>query len=467
MVFSSSAFLFVFLPIVLIGYIFMPEKLRNIWLLTVSIVFYCWGGPAFLPIILFSILINYSGGICLGCIQELRLRKVILSVFVTLNLLIVAYWKYANFIVEIMENMFNCSLAINEVVLPIGISFYTFQGMSYVIDVYRREVALQKNPFYVALYICLFPQLIAGPIVRYSDIEKQIVSRKSSLEHWEQGLTRFIVGLGKKAILANTMGEIANEIFLAPCEENTVIIAWIGAISYTLQIYFDFSGYSDMAIGLGKVFGFQFLENFNYPYISKSITEFWRRWHISLSGWFRDYVYIPLGGNRKGNVYVNLSIVFLLTGIWHGANWTFIIWGIYHGVFMLGERYLKGRWSIKIPAVFGWIYSMFVVIIGWVLFNSADLEHAVKYVRSMFGILPLGQVKYDISRYLNKYTIFMFGVSVLAALPIGKNLWNRFSMLCSETIRQIISYILTLILLVVCIMYIMTSTFNPFIYFQF
>lgn len=467
MVFSSSVFLFVFLPIVLIGYIVIPGKLQNIWLLLSSIFFYCWGGMAFVPIILFSVFINYIGGICIDSENNEKKRKCLLVLFLGLNLLNLGYWKYTNFIVEIIEKILSCEIKIDAIVLPIGISFYTFQGISYIIDVFRREVKVQKNPLYVALYICLFPQLIAGPIVRYADIEKQIADRKKSLDRFEEGIIRFVVGLGKKAILANEMGQISEQIFQSPCEENTVIIAWIGAISYTMQIYFDFSGYSDMAIGLGKIFGFDFPENFNYPYISKSVSEFWRRWHISLSGWFRDYVYIPLGGNRKGNVYVNLFIVFLLTGIWHGANWTFIVWGIYYGVFILIERYLKNRIKIEFPMLAKWLYTMLVTVIGWVLFNSPSIEYAVKYIRSMFGMLPLGKVRYMISWYVDRYTLFIFIIAVIAATPVGMKGWKKLSVFLTTECRQILSYILTVVLLVLSMMYVMTSTYNPFIYFQF
>ena len=467
MVFSSSVFLFVFLPIVLIGYSIVPTKLQNIWLLIASLVFYLWGGAEFFPIIIFSILINYLGGIFLAKAQKESNRKLILSCFVGLNILNLGYWKYTNFLVEIIRHITDFEIGIEEIVLPIGISFYTFQGVSYIIDVYRKDVEVQKNPIYVALYICLFPQLIAGPIVRYSDITNEINDRKRTLDNYEQGIIRFIIGLSKKAIIANNMGTIAEPIFQTPPSENTVVIAWIGAIAYSLQIYFDFSGYSDMAIGLGRIFGFSFLENFNYPYISKSITEFWRRWHISLSSWFRDYVYIPIGGNRRGNVYVNLFIVFLLTGIWHGANWTFVIWGIYYGIFIVIERFGKKNFKFRIPNVVGHVYTIFVVIIGWVIFNARSIEHAWQYIMSMFGQLPLGKVRFTYEWYLNKYSLFLFGIAVIAALPVGKRIWKKIEERFPEFMQRMLCYVGTGVLLFISMMYVMTSTYNPFIYFQF
>lgn len=467
MVFSSSVFLFVFLPIVLIIYSVIPTKLQNFWLLFSSLFFYLWGGTQFFPIIIFSILINYLGGMCLASIHKESHRKAVLATFVGMNLLNLGYWKYTNFLMDIIRQITNFDIGIETIILPIGISFYTFQGISYIIDVYRRDVEVQRKPIYVALYICLFPQLIAGPIVRYSDIADDISNRKRTLDNYEQGIIRFIVGLGKKAIVANSMGAIAEPIFQAPPDENTVAIAWIGAIAYSLQIYFDFSGYSDMAIGIGRIFGFSFPENFNYPYISKSITEFWRRWHISLSGWFRDYVYIPLGGNRKGNVYINLFIVFLLTGIWHGANWTFIIWGIYYGIFIVAERWAKKYIKIHIPGVISHVYTLLIVVIGWVIFNATSLKHAWQYILSMFGMLPLGKVRYTHEWYLNRYNIFLFLIAIIVMLPLGKNVWKSMKEWLPELAWKMLCYAGTGMLLVISMIYVMTSTYNPFIYFQF
>ena len=467
MVFSSSVFLFVFLPIVLIVYSIVPLKIQNIWLLISSLFFYLWGGAEFFPIIIFSILINYLGGIFLAKTQKEDRRKFILFCFVGLNILNLGYWKYTNFIIDIIRQITSFEIGVEEIILPIGISFYTFQGISYIIDVYRKDVEVQKNHIYVALYICLFPQLIAGPIVRYSDIANEINERKRTIDNYEQGIIRFIIGLSKKAVIANNMGAIAEPIFQTAPNENTVAIAWIGAIAYSLQIYFDFSGYSDMAIGLGRFFGFTFLENFNYPYISKSITEFWRRWHISLSSWFRDYVYIPIGGNRRGNVYRNLFIVFLLTGIWHGANWTFVIWGIYYGIFIVIERFGKKNFKYRFPRIIRHIYTLFVVIIGWVIFNAPNMRYAWQYIRSMFGLLPLGKVRFTYEWYLNKYTFFLFVIAIIAVLPIGKNIWKKIEERIPELAQKLLCYMGTGVLLVISMIYVMTSTYNPFIYFQF
>lgn len=467
MVFSSSVFLFVYLPIVLIVYSIVPAKLQNIWLLLSSLFFYLWGGAQFFPIIIFSIMINYLGGICLAKVQKRGYRKTVLVAFIGLNILNLGYWKYTNFLVDIIRQITSFEIEMEAIILPIGISFYTFQGVSYIIDVYREEVEVQKNPIYVALYICLFPQLIAGPIVRYSDIADKIKNRNRTLDNYEQGMIRFIIGLSKKAIIANSMGAIAEPIFKASPTENTVAIAWIGAVAYSLQIYFDFSGYSDMAIGIGRIFGFTFPENFNYPYISKSITEFWRRWHISLSSWFRDYVYIPLGGNRKGNVYVNLFIVFLLTGVWHGANWTFIIWGIYYGIFIVIERIGKKKINFHIPNIISHIYTLFIVIIGWVIFNAGSLKHAWQYILSMFGLLSLEKIRFTYEWYLNNYTAFLMGVAMVASLPAGKMVWKKIEKIFPELVQKILCYVGTGVLLLICMIYVMTSTYNPFIYFQF
>ena len=467
MVFSSPTFLFVFFPIVLIGYALCGKRIKNVWLLLASIIFYIWEGYIFIPIIVFSVIINYMAGICLERCKTENVRKWLLRLFVALNLGNLAYWKYTNFLLDILKEILSIDVSGFEIILPIGISFYTFQGISYVIDVYRREVPAQKKFGHIALYIMFFPQLIAGPIVRYSNIQERLNNRIHSAEMVESGLIRFIIGLAKKVILANTMGQIASQVFAAPCEENSVLISWIGAIAYTLQIYFDFSGYSEMAIGMGKIFGFSFPENFNYPYVSKSITEFWRRWHMTLSGWFRDYVYIPLGGNRRGNVYVNLFVVFVLTGIWHGANWTFVVWGIYYGVFIVAERWAGKNLRLKIPGIIGWSYTILTVIFGWVLFNAKDLTHAGRYIMSMFGCLETGKIRYDFSWYLDNYMMAMFAVAIVSATPLGKYLWEKAKIKLPVVLTKGVCYIGSVVLLLISMMYVMTSTYNPFIYFQF
>ena len=328
MVFSSSIFVFGFLPLVLLGNYLLKERYRNVFLLLASLFFYFWGEEENIVIIILSILINYFSGLLVARFAGTRIKKWMLVLAVGLNLGLLFYYKYFNFFIESVNSLLDTDIFVKDIILPIGISFFTFQGLSYVIDLYWGNVEVQKNPLKIALYVILFPQLIAGPIVRYKDVAEQIDTRETSIEKFSAGIVRFVVGLSKKIILANGVGMIADEIFNAPYQEHAVLTAWLGVICYTLQIYFDFGGYSDMAIGLGKMLGFDFMENFNLPYISTSITEFWRRWHLSLSSFFKDYIYIPLGGGRKGNVYLNLFIVFLLTGLWHGASWNFVVWGL-------------------------------------------------------------------------------------------------------------------------------------------
>lgn len=343
MVFSSVIFIFFFLPLAIAGYFLLPSiKWKNFWLIIISFFFYAWGGYTFLPIILYSILLNYIGGYLLeipSISLKVTLRKGIFAFIIILNLLSLGYWKYTKFLMQTFCSLTGLELTIPEIILPIGISFFTFQGMSYVIDVYRKKAAVQKNILKLGLYIALFPQLIAGPIVRYSNIEKQLNERSHSIDDFATGIRIFTIGLAKKAILANSAAITADAIFELPPWQNEPTVAWLGLLFYAFQLYFDFSGYSDMAIGIGRIFSFQFPQNFNYPYISCSASEFWRRWHISLSVWFRDYVYIPLGGNRKGNVYLHLLCVFALTGIWHGASWNFVLWGLYWGIIVITENF--------------------------------------------------------------------------------------------------------------------------------
>ena len=342
MVFSSSFFLFIFLPVVLLGYYFCNEKFRNIWLLFTSIVFYSWGEPRYVIIMLFSIVINYVLGIMIDKYENRRLKKLFLCWAVVIDIGILIVFKYTNFIINNLNNIFDTNIVVKNIALPIGISFFTFQILSYVIDVYRKNVNVQKDIFKLGLYISFFPQLIAGPIVRYIDIEHQLNRRDISINQMYAGIKRFMIGFAKKVLIADTVGQIADMVY--GLEEVSGLLGWMGAGAYMIQIYYDFSGYSDMAIGLGKMFGFDFMDNFNYPYISKSVKEFWRRWHISLSIWFRDYVYIPLGGNRcsKYKTSRNLLVVFMLTGIWHGASWNFVFWGMYYGVFLLLEKTMWG-----------------------------------------------------------------------------------------------------------------------------
>lgn len=474
MVFSSSVFLFVFLPLTLMGYFLIDKKLRNVFLMLVSLFFYFWGEPLFSLIMIASILMNYVFGLLIFYAQrkqnKIILKKLFLTLAVVSNLGLLFYFKYLDFSINIINQLFKTDIPLQNVALPIGISFFTFQGMTYVIDLFREKVPVQKNPLKIALYISLFPQLIAGPIVRYQDVNEQIDNRIINIEKFAEGIKRFVLGLGKKTIIANTVALVADNIFKLPYYENTMATAWLGVICYTMQIYFDFSGYSDMAIGMGKMFGFDFLENFNYPYISKSITEFWRRWHISLSTFFRDYVYIPLGGNRKGNVYVNLFIVFILTGIWHGASLNFIVWGLWHGIFILIERICKNTSLVKfkIPSVIKRVYTLLVVIIGWVFFRAEDLKYAIGYLGIMFGIVKPRDVGFTTMYYLDNFVIFIIVIAIIASTGILSKWINQIEIKrSSDIIFNIAKVVYISVIMLICAMFVMTSTYNPFIYFRF
>ena len=474
MVFSSNVFLFVFLPVVMLVYYLIDSKFKNIFLLLASLFFYFWGEPIFVLIMLASITINYVFGLVIHYTKihnlKLIIKRIVIFSGIIANLGLLFYFKYLDFSIEIANKLFHSNLALRNIALPIGISFFTFQGMTYIIDLYWDKVPVQKNPLKVALYISLFPQLIAGPIVRYIDINEQIDKRTVDIEKYRNGLERFTIGLAKKIIIANTVALIADNVFSVPYIELSITTAWLGIICYSLQIYFDFSGYSDMAIGLGKMFGFDFLENFNYPYIAKSITEFWRRWHISLSTFFRDYVYIPLGGNRKGNVYINLSIVFVLTGLWHGASMNFVIWGVWHGLFMLIERILKSKQLeiFKIPNIIKRLYTLIVVLISWVFFRSDTLEYATGYLGIMFGINKPQNVGFSTMYYLDAFSIFIIIIAIIASTGILPNVINnKMSKKPDFLAFNIAKMVYYTILILVCAAFVMTSTYNPFIYFRF
>ncbi|EPY2292835.1 MBOAT family O-acyltransferase [Clostridium sporogenes] len=382
-----------------------------------------------------------------------------------LNLILLFYYKYYDFAIGNINRISNATFQYKGIILPIGISFFTFQGMSYIIDIYRNDAKVNKNIFSVALYISFFPQLIAGPIVKYKDIDNQIRKRKEYMEYFGYGIERFVIGLSKKVIIADTVAGIADTIFSLSNVGIDQPTAWLGAICYTFQIYFDFSGYSDMAIGLGYMFGFKFMENFNYPYISKSITEFWRRWHISLSTWFKEYLYIPLGGNRKGNTYLNLFIVFFTTGLWHGASWNFIAWGIWNGIFIIIEKIInKKRWYIKIPSFIKTTITMFIVILGWVLFRANGLMDAINYLSIMFGINKATTVTYQFSYFVNKKLVFWMIISIIGSTPIIGNMLRLYE---NKKIFQMLKTIFIGILLIISIIFIVNSIYSPFIYFQF
>lgn len=463
MLFSSMTFVFMFLPVVCALYLLCKKELHNPILLVASILFYAWGEPKFLAIMLLTILLNYLGAIY---VEKSVNKKLPLIITIIANLGFLVYFKYFNFILDNINALCHSNIEPLNIIMPIGISFYTFQAVSYVIDVYRGECKAQKDIYKLALYICLFPQLIAGPIVKYHDIENQIDDREVNFDKVTLGVKRFIIGLAKKMLIANTMGAVADKIFMQPADTFSPLTAWIGALSYTMQLYYDFSGYSDMAIGLGLIFGFTFMENFNYPYISKSITEFWRRWHISLSTWFKQYLYIPLGGNRKGKnrTYLNLFIVFLLTGIWYGASWNFVFWGVWNGVFIILEK--ATGWcndsSNRFVNVLKHIYAILVFVIGWVMFRAENMTYAITYIKNMFGLVKVHDVSYNMIYYGDYIEILIFITAVLCAMPIFKN------MIYSEKkwIKLTVNIWLILLFLISAAT-IANSTYNPFIYFRF
>lgn len=477
MLFSSTVFLFYFLPIVLGLYFISPRPIKNTILLVASLFFYAWGEPRFVLIMLASIAMNYVFGLLVDRDRHHEKKiKLWMTLMVLGNLGMLGVFKYASFFVENVNSVLGFSLNDPEIPLPLGISFFTFQAMSYVIDVYRKDGQVQRNIFDLALYVSFFPQLIAGPIVRYQTVADEIVDRRETIDDFVSGIQRFVIGLGKKMILANSAGYVADQIFGMPAGEMSTTLAWIGIIAYSLQIYFDFSGYSDMAIGLGRMFGFHFLENFNYPYISRSVSEFWRRWHMSLGSWFRDYVYIPLGGNRQGEwkTYRNLAVVWFLTGIWHGASWTFIAWGVYYGVFIMLERAFLGKWLKAMPSWLSLSFTLFVVIIGWVFFRADDFPYAIAYLQTMFGLHGGPLFDQQALYYLVQYGVVLV-VAIIAATPIprivvGKFLSQELDDTKTMATRRIVGLVRVsgvLVLFFLSISYIVSSTFNPFIYFRF
>lgn len=466
MLFSSMTFVFLFLPIVCLIYLLAKKELHNAILLAASILFYAWGEPRYLAIMILTILANYVGAIALD--KHKKYKKPILLATIAVDLSFLLYFKYFNFFIDNINSIFAMDISFLEVIMPIGISFYTFQAMSYLIDVYKGDAKVQKDIYKLALYISLFPQLVAGPIVKYRDVDEQIDHRTVTFDKVSYGVKRFIIGLAKKMLLANTLGAVADEIFGLPVAQASPQLAWVGAIFYSLQLFYDFSGYSDMAIGLGSIFGFKFLENFNYPYISKSITEFWRRWHISLSTWFKEYLYIPLGGNRKGNVrtYVNLFLVFLATGFWHGASWNFIFWGLWHGVFIIFEKMTGWHKESKSRIISGaqHIYTIFVFVIGWVMFRAENMSYATDYIKNMFGLIKEHTAVNDVSYYLDNAEMLALIAGILCAMPMfNKILYVKYE---HKVLRTLINVWL-FILFVVSSGTIAASTYNPFIYFRF
>ena len=470
MVFSSMIFIWAFLPIVLLLYFISKDKFKNLILLLASLFFYSWGEPKYVILMIASIIVNYIIGLL---IDKFRKKdKLILVIAILLNLGLLGFFKYYNFVVlNINKLLSNDILGFKDIVLPIGISFYTFQILSYVIDLYRNEIKVQKNILNLALYVSFFPQLIAGPIVKYKDIEKEISNRKIDLELFASGVKKFVYGLGKKVIFANTLALIVDSIYSYDVAKLNTPIVWLAAISYTFQIYFDFSGYSDMAIGLGRMFGFHFLENFNLPYISQSITEFWRRWHISLSTWFKQYLYIPLGGNRKGKVrtYINLLIVFYATGLWHGASWNFVVWGgLFYGSILVIERlFLKDILDKNKYKIINHIYVMLIVIIGWVLFRADGLRNALDILKMMFSF-DFKTTYVLLPTYLNIVSIMVL-VTAIVFSGLGQSILSKLK--CKDKIKKIyndkLEIFAIIIILSISIVELVSSTYNPFIYFRF
>ena len=470
MLFSSIVFLVYFLPMVLVFYYatFGSRKMQNVLLFIMSLFFYAWGEPSFVFLMLGMVGFLYV----MGLIMDRYPKKILLVITLAGNLSVLVWYKYFNFIVENLNQTLGeqYQIPMHHVTMPIGISFFTFQAMSYAIDVYHKRVKVQKNPLYLGLYIAFFPQLVAGPIVRYSDMEEQILGRKESMEKFSAGWCRFLVGLSKKILLSNSLAVIADRIFtMQEYHSIPVILAWLGAIAYTLQILYDFAGYSDMAIGLALVFGFKFEENFNYPYTSKSISEFWRRWHISLGAWFREYVYIPLGGSRvenKDKMVRNLLVVWILTGIWHGANWTFLLWGLFNFIFIFFEKFMEFE-RLDIPSPIKHIYSMMAVMIGWVLFRSNDLIQAGRYIANLFGFGADGFFS-DYAWMFVKENFLVLVAAIVFTMPVARTV-NQHLYEQKRGYRVLeFCYPATMFLLVLlCLSCLVKGTYNPFIYFNF
>ena len=479
MVFSSLVFLFVFLPIVLAGYYLTPKKLKNTFLFIASLLFFAWGGVSYSIILLFSLIFNYFIG---RGISGKNLKKLYLIIGISINLLVIGVFKYAGFITDSINDLIGTisvsPMKIPHILLPIGISFYTFQAISYLVDIYRNEAKAQKNFINVGLYISLFPQLIAGPIVRYHDIAIQLKNRTHSFSLFYSGVLRFLLGLGKKVLIANNLAIIADYVFAMSPDELSFSSAWIGLLAYSFQIYFDFSGYSDMAIGLGRMFGFEFLENFNFPYIAKSIREFWRRWHISLSNWFRDYLYISLGGNKKGKyrTYFNLFFIFFVTGLWHGASWNFVVWGLAHGVIMVLERLGFDKLLNKFPGFLQNFYAVLFAVLAWVLFRADSFSHASEYYKALFSFSNYNIEDVTLILKINRETIVVFIIALLGSFN-GFNFINNlikkitYKMDKSNSIFPVIKLvaeiIFVLLIFTLCTTYLVNNTYNPFIYFRF
>ena len=457
--------MFIYLVVVLAVYYIAPLKLRNLWLFVVNLIFYAWGEPVYVLLMLFSICINYISGLLVEKYKysEKAKAKRVLVINIIINLAMLGFFKYYDLFASTLSLIPGVNIPVLGLTLPIGISFYTFQTMSYPIDVYRGDANIQKNFISFGTFVALFPQLIAGPIVRYKDIADQLNFRANSIDQFASGVRRFCVGLAKKVLIANNIGMLWDVYNAQASAEMTVIGAWMGILAFSLQLYFDFSAYSDMAIGLGRMLGFEFLENFNYPYISKSVTEFWRRWHMSLGTWFRDYLYIPLGGNRcsKGRQFFNILIVWAATGFWHGANWTFLCWGLYYAIFLMAEKAFLLKKLDKVPFI-GHIYTILVAVCGWVLFDLPSLSAAGSYYASMFGFAQGGFVSAADLYYLKNFAV-IFIAAIIAALPLGKKLYASLP----QKVQNVLSPILIVCVLIISTAYLVDASYNPFLYFRF
>ena len=462
MVFTSINFLYYFLPTVLILYFIVPKKYKNLLLLISSLLFYFYGEPKYIILLIIEIVLAYFEA---RLIEKYKSKEIfIFSIFI--HVLLLCIFKYTNFLITNINGIFNTNISLLNIILPIGISFYTFQIISYLADVYKGKVKAQKNFISLATYVSLFPQLIAGPIVRYETINKELDNRKQTFNDFSSGISRFIIGLSKKVLIANILGELCNIFILS--SEKTVLFYWVYGISYSLQIYFDFSAYSDMAIGLGRMFGFHFMENFDYPYISKSITEFWRRWHISLSSWFKDYVYIPLGGSREGTFKLirNILIVWLLTGLWHGSEWTFILWGLFIGVLLVMEKLLLNKYIEKLPSVVRRIYTLFIIMISFIIFSGSNINESFNNIIGLFNFSNPFINNFTI-HYLKDYGLILI-IAIFLSTPILKNTIIKLKKNKKiNNIINILEIIVLLILLVIVTSYLIDSSYNPFLYFRF
>lgn len=472
MVFSSLIFLFRFLPLILLIYYIVPGKFKNMVLLSGSLVFYAWGEPKYVLIMIFSTLVNYVFGILIEDFKKkdkISTSKYMIVASVIVNLSVLGFFKYADLLINTANKLTGSGFHLLEIALPVGVSFYTFQTMSYTIDVYRGNVAAQRNIITFGTYVTMFPQLIAGPIVKYKSVADELNKRKGNIDTFAEGIGRFITGLGKKVLLANNIGNLWDTIKAVNPENMSVLSAWLGIIAFTFQIYFDFSGYSDMAIGLGKMFGFNFEENFNYPYISKSVTEFFRRWHISLGTWFREYVYIPLGGNRCSTYkhIRNILVVWILTGLWHGASYNFMLWGLYYGVILILEKIFLKKYIDRLPAFIQHIYTLLIVITGWVIFSFEDMGQLERYLKTMFNVTG-GKIYDNQSIYLLYTHVVLLIILIVASTPAAKKLVNRlFEIIKSEAVKTVLANVFYVVVFAMVIAYLVDSSYNPFLYFRF